>query len=93
MVKLDRDVVKEEIVRIVGTMKNTYNFEPDIDGDFRPGIKVPSQVLLSLMVRVAKKLEVIIPDSCYIFYDKKNHKQLSIEEAVEKLINFAEYAN
>ena len=54
-----------------------------------PGIT--SQVLVTVMGRLEKKLDVIIPDECYVFYDKKEKKQLNIKKSAEKLIKNAHY--
>lgn len=94
MVNLNYDLVKKEIIRAVEEINsNTQQVDAVIDEDFRPGNFIMSQVLLTAMVRIGRAFSVLIPDSCYIFHDKKTKTQLTIKEATQKLLKEAIYAN
>ena len=94
MVNLSYGLVEKEIIRTIEEInESTENIALLIDEDFCPGNLIMSQILLTAMVRIGRKLDVIIPDSCYIFHDKKAKMQLSIKDATLKLIKEANYGN
>jgi len=90
MATLTYELVKSEIIRAVTEInENTVQVDTIINEDCSPGNFIMSQVLLTAMARIGKKLEVKIPLSCYIFHNKKTKEQLTIKQATEKLINEA----
>lgn len=88
MKHLKQSEVEAELVKIIDEVnKNISTVETDVDADCIPGhIGISSQILITIMGRVSNALEVVIPDDCYIFYDKKTNRQLTIREAAKKLI-------
>ena len=88
MVALDSWVVEDELIKLIDEInKNILGIEIDIDKKCCPAeIGISSQILITIMSRVGNTLDVKIPNDCYIFHDKKSGKQLSIEEAAQKLI-------
>ncbi|RCR67524.1 hypothetical protein [Larkinella punicea] len=95
MKSLDPSVVELELVKIVDEVnKNISRLDIDIDTSCCPGdIGISSQILITIMGRVSNNLGITIPDDCYIFHDKDSHKQLSIKEAAQKLIEKAKDGN
>jgi hypothetical protein len=90
MEKLNPIIVEGELINLILEAKDKFNIDASISSDARPGsIGISSQVLITIMGRIGHKLGVNIPNSCYIFYDKKERKQLSIKEATQKLIKVA----
>jgi hypothetical protein len=86
MIQLDNALVEAKIIKAVDEIKEKLKLDAVVDVAFCPGQFIASQVLVTLIDRIAEALEVIIPDNCYIFHDKKGLKQLSIKEAAQKLI-------
>jgi hypothetical protein len=85
---LTSSVVEQELTEAIEEVKQMLGIGAMIDGTVCPGnIGIASQVLLDVMVRVAIKLNVTIPDEIYIFHDKKTKNQLTIREASQKFIN------
>jgi len=93
MKKLTNEEVEEKIIEVVATLCKDLVVDITIDGDICPG-NIPymtSHILVTVMGRVESLLDVKIPDNVYIFYDKKNNKQLSVKEAADKLLKTAKY--
>ena len=91
MLKIELDVIEEKIAKVLEELKDELETEVTINGECRPGAFFKSNVLVTAINRVANVLEVIIPDNCYIFFDKKEHKQLSVREAALKVREKAIY--
>ncbi|MBL7718309.1 MAG: hypothetical protein JNL72_05680 [Flavipsychrobacter sp.] len=90
MVNLNEELAEEEIIKAVKEAAEAFDIDVSVDGECQPGSIIASQVLLSIMARVGRALGVKIPDKCYIFHDKKTKAQLTIKEAVQKLIKEGE---
>ncbi|MCU7549824.1 hypothetical protein OCK74_11900 [Chitinophagaceae bacterium LB-8] len=91
MTKLDNAVVEAKIIKAVDEIKNKLKIDAVVVNiEFCPGKFISSQILVTLMGRIADSLEVNIPENCYIFHDKKTLKQLTIKEAAQKLIKEAQ---
>jgi len=93
MVAIERKIVEAEIFTAIDEVNRKFNMSAEITTDFCPGNSLPSQILVTLMVRIGEKLGVVIPDNCYIFHDGKERKQLSIKEAVSKLLKMGKNGN
>tara|TARA_B100002049_G_scaffold110078_1_gene81225 strand:- start:6476 stop:6763 length:288 start_codon:yes stop_codon:yes gene_type:complete len=93
MVDVSQELVEEKITEVIKEIADTLEIEIAINTKSCPGLLpgITSQVLVTVMGRLEKKLDVIIPDECYIFYDSKEKKQLDIKESAEKLIKNAHY--
>ena len=89
MVTLNVSLVEDKITKAIVETKGMLKIDGVVTSDYCPGILIPSQVLVTLMRRIGNTLGVTIPDNCYIFHDKKTHRQLSIIEAAQKLIKEA----
>jgi len=73
--------MKDLIIEI----KEVLNLQGVIDEDICPGEMIQSDALITVTGRLGVRLGINIPLSCYPFFDKKNHKQLSIKEAASKV--------
>ncbi len=92
MASITYESVKSEIIRVITEInENTIQVDTEINEDCFPGNFIMSQILLTAMARIEKKLGIILPLSCYIFHNKKTKEQLTIKQATEKLINEAIY--
>jgi acyl carrier protein len=93
MIDISQELVEEKIAEVIKEIADTLEIEVSIDSASCPGLLpgITSQVLVTVMGRLEKKLDVLIPDDCYIFYDKKEQKQLDIKMSAEKLIKHAKY--
>ena len=60
-----------------------------VNENFYPGNFIMSQVLISIFSQIEIKTGITIPNDCYIFYDGKTKKQLSIKEAAIKLLELS----
>lgn len=89
MTGLTISAVEAEIANTIESIKSALKIDVVIDGECCPGSIIKSQILITVMARIGKKLGVIIPNNCYIFHDKKGQKQLTIKEAAQKLIKVA----
>lgn len=91
MVALQSTIVETEIIKIIDEVNcNILNVDHTVDCHYAPGdMGISSQVLITIMGRVGSILNVSIPEDCYIFFDKKLQRQLTIKEAAQKLINEA----
>lgn len=94
MVNLSQELVEEKIIEVIQEIIETLDMEVSLDSGTCPGLVpgITSHVQVSIMSRLQRKLEVIIPDNCYLFYDDKQKRQLSIKSSAEKLIKNAKYA-
>lgn len=93
MVKIDHNIVEEEIIQVITDLGSKLNIEAEINSVCIPGvIGFSSQVLITVMGQLEEKLGIIIPNQCYIFHDKISLRKLTIEEAANKLIKTAKYA-
>lgn len=87
MEAFDHITVENELLKSIKEVKDLLKIDATISSDVCPGsIGITSQVLITIMGRIGNKLGVAIPNNCYIFYDKKSRRQLSIKEATHKLI-------
>jgi len=87
MAALTIEQVEREITAEIKEAGRRYKIETPINRDLCPGnVGIESPVLVSIMGRLAAKLEVSIPLTSYIFHDKRTHRQLSIKEAAAKLL-------
>lgn len=87
MADLDIKVVEKEIVKVVQEAADHMGVALKVDENCTPGAAgISSQVLVVVMCRLEGILNVSIPDSCYIFYERTSLQQLSIREASEKLL-------
>ncbi|WP_273210097.1 hypothetical protein [Runella zeae] len=95
MKDVNLDIVELELIKLIDEInKNVLQSEIEVDATFCPGdTGISSQIILTIISRVSSILEITIPDDCYIFYDKKEHRQLTIKEAAQKLIEKAKNGN
>lgn len=94
MVKLENAVVEQAIIQEIIKLKNLSSVDKRarIDLDCKPGlIGVRSQILVDVMGVLEEKLEIIIPNNCYIFRDSDGIKEFTIREAAQKLIKKAKH--
>lgn len=92
MVTIENALVEAAIIKAIDEVKNKCkSIEGAVDTEFCPGRFITSQILVTLMGRIASALKVKVPDSCYIFHEKRTLRKLSIKESAEKLIKEAEY--
>lgn len=93
MIKIDHNVVEEEIIKVIKDLNSKLNIEAEINSACVPGaVGFSSQVLITVMGLLEEKLGILIPNECYIFHDKVSLRKLTIEEAASKLIKIAKYA-
>ena len=84
---LNPTLVENQIIKFITEVnKKISKKDISIDGEFCPGAFIRSQILVNVIGRIARVLDIIIPPSCYIFHDKQLKKQLTIKEAVQKLL-------
>jgi acyl carrier protein len=96
MVKLEPSIVEGAIIQELESLKKMaiVDSKIEITHESIPAlIGVKSLILVDMMGRLEERLNVSIPNNCYIFRSDENIKDLSIKEAAEKLIKCAEYAN
>jgi hypothetical protein len=94
MIQHSYELVEKEIIKTIDEINSiTEKLDIVIDKDFCPGNFIMSQVLITAMTRIGRALQITIPDSCYIFHDKKSLKQFSIKEATQKLIKEATHGH
>ena len=93
MIDNSQEQVEEKIIEVLKDITDTLEIKVSLDTRSCPGLipGITSQVLVTVMGRLEKKLDVIIPNNCHIFYDKKEKKQLNIKESTEKLVKNAHY--
>ena len=84
---LDIKNVENELLSSIEEIKKKFKLDLNITTDVCPGtVGIQSQILVTVMGRIARKLDINIPDNCYIFHDRNPRRQLSIREAAQKLI-------
>lgn len=90
MENLTSDRVEKEITKAVNEIKGRLKIKATIDGDSCPGdiVGITSQILVTVIGRIANNLGVTLPNNVYIFHDK-NSGQLSIKQATQKFIKSA----
>ncbi len=90
MGKLVQAVVEAEIISAVEEINEHLKIGAKIDSGSCPGNigGMSSQILLTIMSRLEDTLGIEIPPNIYIFHHKD--EQLSIQQAAEKLIKYAE---
>jgi hypothetical protein len=96
MVNLKQQVVEDAIIREIENLKGLSNIpvETEITKEIKPGIiGIRSQILVDIMGKLEEVLDVVIPNNCYIFRERKGITELSIAEAAVKLIKNATHAN
>ena len=87
MTKLKTEVVENALTKVIEEVKNVLRLNVAVNVDMAPGNSgISSQVLVTVIGRIGNKLGVAVPNGCYLFYDKKRKKQLTIREAAQKLI-------
>lgn len=93
MIDISQELVEKKIIEVTKEITDTLELEITLNVNSCPGLlpEVTSQVQVTIMSRLQKALNVIIPDDHYIFYDKKEKKQLDIKKAAQKLIKIAHY--
>lgn len=90
----ESDEIELEIIDVIKMICQKQNIDEEVTSDFCPGNFIRSVVLVSVaMSTIEVKTGLEIPLDCYIFYDKKKHKQLTIKEATQKLIEKAVQVN
>ncbi len=92
MITIESDIIEKEVSAVIKEICTELEIDAVIDGKFRPGDFIKSQVLLDTISTIEEALKIIIPNEVYIF-SEKDRKQLSIEETVQKIINVAKNAN
>jgi hypothetical protein len=94
MINIPDTTVEAEIIKIIIEIKDQFRLDQDINVDCIPGIMegITSHILVTATGRIANALGIVIPNSCYIFHDKKDDRQLTIKEASQKLIKLAKNA-
>ena len=84
---------EEEILEIIKRICGQQKIDEEVNLDFCPGKFIMSQVLVSIIPEIEIRTGINIPIEVYIFHDtNKNKGQLSIKEAVQKLLKVGEYA-
>lgn len=88
---LQAPVVENELTSLIKDYCQNLGLDlpKTIDGDFIPGNFIKSQVLITAICDIAAILNVEIPNNCYIFFEKKERRQLSIKETVQKILEVA----
>jgi len=90
MITLQSDIVEKEVIKVVKEICDALKIDAVINNVCRPGDIIKSQVLLTVIDTIGEALGVKIPKDSYIFREK-NHKELSIKETAQKIINVAVY--
>jgi len=92
METLELEKIEHEIITIVKKVCEQQNINEEVNVEFCPGKFIMSQVLVSIVPEIEIKTGMRIPLECYIFHDNnKNKEQLSIKNAVKKLLKVAKY--
>jgi acyl carrier protein len=92
MITIDQAVVEDEIIKIVEDLNTNLKIGATVNKHCAPGRSgFASQILVDMMADLEDALGVTIPSNQYIFFDKTNHRQLTIKEAAQKLIKVATY--
>lgn len=89
MLVIDKNIVENEIIRAIEEIGSRLKIENKIDNESIPSfIGFSSIALITVMGVIEEKLNITIPNNCYIFIDQ-DYKKLSIKEATDKLIKIA----
>lgn len=94
METLELEKIEQEIITIIKKVCEQQNINEIVNSEFCPGRFIMSQVLVSIIPEIEIKTGLTIPVECYIFHDSNNNKsreQLSIKNAVKKLLKIAKY--
>lgn len=90
MEEFEIEKIEQEIIAIVKKVCEQQDIKEEVNGNFFPGRFIMSQVLVSIIPEIEVKTGLTIPIDCYIFHDSnKNKEQLSIKNAVKKLLKVA----
>ena len=89
MVAIEQAAVEKAIIKIIEEINENLEYEINVVGGCSPGAFFKSHVLVTAMGRIARILDVVIPNNCYIFSEKQNNRQNTIIEAAQKLIKVA----
>jgi hypothetical protein len=89
MEALELEKIEQEIITIVKRVCEHQSVNEEINGEFCPGKFIMSQVLVSIIPEIEIKTGMTIPVECYMFHDNKSKEQLSIKNAVKKLLKVA----
>gem|GEM_PF-911164 len=85
--KLELQTIETNLVQLIGDTSIDMGLDSDVSSDTIPyEIGIKSHILVSLTSRLEDLLKVAIPVSCYIFYDKKLKRSLTLKEASKKLL-------
>ncbi|MGF6849430.1 hypothetical protein QFZ51_004665 [Chitinophaga sp. W3I9] len=84
---LQIEIVEKQLVTILKDYCERLEIPEKVDSDFFPGNFIKSQVLLTAICEVELALEVVIPNECYIFCEKR--RQLSVKEVAQKILEIA----
>lgn len=89
MLVIDKKIIEDEIISAIEEIGNRLKIETKIDSESIPSfIGFTSMALITVMGVIEEKLNITIPNNCYIFIDQDS-KKLSIKEATDKLIKIA----
>jgi hypothetical protein len=85
---LTDEQVENAITGVINEVKRKLKIKAAIDRDVCPGNinGLTSQILVTLIGRIANALGVNVPNGCYIFKDGDSGEQLSVKQAAKKLI-------
>lgn len=83
--------IETELIKVIEVICEEQNIKEDINSDFCPGKYIMSQILVSIIPEIEIRTGYSIPIECYIFHDNKTRQQLSIKDAVSKLIKEGKY--
>lgn len=84
--------MESQIIDIISNICHQHNITENITSDFCPGMYIMSQVLVSIIPEIEIRTGLTVPIDCYIFHDSnKSKEQLSIKDAVNKLLKVATY--
>ena len=83
---IDFCIASKEIINVLEEVCSMLDMQHAIDIHFIPGNCIMSQVLISITPMLEQKLNIVIPEKEYIFFDSKTKKQLTIGEATNKLL-------
>lgn len=79
------EVIEEAMMDVLTEIKEALNLDSSIHVEFCPGETISSDALVTAIGRLSTRLGISIPEKCYPFFDRDNHKQLSIKEAAKKI--------
>lgn len=89
MLIAENKIIEEEIISVMKEIGNRLKIDREITTESIPSfIGFTSMALITVMGLLEEKLDITIPNSCYIFVDQ-DFKQLSIKGAAAKLIKIA----